>query len=104
MIMKVKTADFKNHLSRYLRQVRTKGTIFVIMDREKPVAIVSPIAESGGKDWRKRREQLSRGAARRGLDLSLPKGPARPPDLEPTLAPDGRTDISTIDLIRRNAY
>ena len=44
---KVGTAELKNRLSHYLRQVR-QGETVVVMDRNEPVARLEPIAKSGG--------------------------------------------------------
>jgi len=47
-MLRVKIAELKNHLSRYLRVVRA-GEELEVMDRNKPIARVSPIS-SPGKD------------------------------------------------------
>lgn len=46
---KVGTRELKNRLSQYLRQVR-RGRSLVITDRGKPVAQLTPIADSGAGD------------------------------------------------------
>lgn len=44
---RVGTAELKNRLSHYLRQVR-EGRTVVVMDRNEPVARLEPIAKPGG--------------------------------------------------------
>ena len=44
MTRKVKIAEFKSHLSEHLREVR-KGTELLILDREHPIARVTPYRE-----------------------------------------------------------
>jgi prevent-host-death family protein len=41
-----KISDLKNHLSRYLALVR-RGEVVRVLDRNRPVAHIVPIAESG---------------------------------------------------------
>ena len=44
---KVGTAELKNRLSHYLREVR-KGQTVVVMDRDEPIARLEPIAKPAG--------------------------------------------------------
>jgi prevent-host-death family protein len=47
-MLRVKIAELKNHLSRYLRAVRS-GEEVEVMDRERPIAWLSPIGSPGEK-------------------------------------------------------
>ena len=102
--MNVKTADLKNNLSRYLARIRRSGETLIVCDRETPVATLGPIPQRPDEAWEKfRRETLAR-AKKIGLSVDIP---LRRPDrlnktrVHPTVAPDGRTDIHTIDLVRK---
>ncbi len=48
-MIRVKTAEFKNHLSRYLGILRTTGETITVYDRNTPVAKVTPIEKQSGK-------------------------------------------------------
>ncbi len=106
--MRVKTADLKNHLSKYLRRVRETGESITICDRDKPVAILSSLpADAAGavedRKWLDERERLLKKAKELGIRITVPTRRPRPMREifgEPPVAPDGRTDIKTIDLIR----
>jgi len=100
--MNVKTADLKNNLSKYLRQVRAGRTV-TVLDRDKPIATLSPIATGADEVWLRERNELIARHAKRGLTVTPPlkRPPAAPlADLKPALAPDGRRDIRTVDLAR----
>ena len=45
-MLQVKIAELKNHLSRYLRVVRA-GEEVEVMDRNRPIARLTPISSSG---------------------------------------------------------
>lgn len=101
--MNVKTADLKNNLSRYLRQIRRTGESIVVCDRDKPVATLSPLARDADAEWRRYRAEAVARAQEIGLEIDIPL--SRPtkgsmPPFRPIPAPDGRTDIRTIDLVR----
>jgi prevent-host-death family protein len=98
--MNVKTAEFKAHLSHYLKQVREMKEVIIICDRDKPVAVVSPI--DGVHSPRPRRMVEREVLKRRGLTLTPPREEVEMPlcNIEPELAPDRRIDISSIDLVR----
>jgi len=100
MFMEVKTAELKAKLSQYLRSVREDGASYVVLDRKTPVARLMPLEKKvqpseREKEWLELRLKLE--AA--GIELQPPRNP-RGPDPKPSLAPDGRTDIRTIDLVR----
>ncbi len=103
--MNVKTADLKNNLSKYLRRVRA-GKTLTVFDRDTPIATLSPVVPAAPDDdaaWQRERAATIAKYAKAGLHLTPPL--KRPPpfplaDIIPTLAPDGRTDIKTIDLVR----
>jgi len=61
----VKIAEFKAHLSQYLREVRA-GQTLTVMDRNTPVAFVSP-AEKNDPDG-----LIVRKATRKWSDVKIP--------------------------------
>jgi antitoxin (DNA-binding transcriptional repressor) of toxin-antitoxin stability system len=102
--MNVKTADLKNNLSRYLRHIRDTGESILVCDRERPVATLSPLQRDAGSEWCRLREETLARARAAGLEIEMPtQRPSRPalPRLTPTVAPDGRTDVQTSDLLRQ---
>jgi prevent-host-death family protein len=101
--MNVKTADLKNNLSRYLRRVRETGETIIVCDRDEPVATLSPIMRNEDAEWTRYREEALARARQIGLKIDIPA--KRPtgrcmPEVTPTVAPDGRTDLRTIDFTR----
>ena len=103
--MHVKTADLKNNLSKYLHRVRETGETLVVCDRTEPIATLSPIAKTSDTEWQQYREEALDRAKRIGLTIDIPpKRPLKPgaTKTSQSLAPDRRTDISTIDLIRKS--
>jgi antitoxin (DNA-binding transcriptional repressor) of toxin-antitoxin stability system len=64
----VRIGELKNHLSRYLRVVRS-GTRVVVMDRDTPIAELRPIT-SERKAAASRRDDL----IRRGILIPAPRG------------------------------
>ncbi|OQW97972.1 MAG: hypothetical protein BWK77_00360 [Verrucomicrobia bacterium A1] len=101
--MNVKTADLKNNLSRYLRQIRKTGESIVVCDRDEPVATLSPLVRDADAEWRRYRAEALARAKEIGLAIDIPtQRPTRAGKIHarPVVAPDGRTDICTIDLVR----
>ena len=49
--MRVKTADLRNNLSRYIREVRENSETIVVCDRDRPVAVLSPVADENDLEW-----------------------------------------------------
>ncbi len=102
--MNVKTADLKNNLSRYLARIRRSGDTIVVCDRNTPVATLAPIPHHPEEEWAKYRLAALTRADKLGISIDLP---VRSPDrsrktlIHPTVAPDGKTDIRTIDLVRK---
>ena len=45
----VKTAEFKNHLSRYLHLIRETGEEITVFDRNRPIAKVVPFGATTGQ-------------------------------------------------------
>jgi prevent-host-death family protein len=102
--MNVKTADLKNNLSRYLARVRETGETIVVCDRDKPVAVLSPIDRDEDAEWNRYRTEALTRARKIGLALPIPLRRPRKmplPEIRPVVAPDGRTDLPTIDLVRK---
>ena len=102
--MNVKTADLKNNLSRYLARIRQSGDTIIVCDRNEPVATLAPIPLRPDKEWETFRLKTLARAKKVGLSIEIP---LRRPDrskktrVHPTFAPDGRTDIRTIELVRK---
>jgi antitoxin (DNA-binding transcriptional repressor) of toxin-antitoxin stability system len=102
--VKVKTAQLKNHLSRYLHQVRKRGETIIVCDRDQPIASLSPLAAGEAEDPRRLKEaaELRQRFEQVGLTCRPPTSlTARLPKTEPVPAPDGRTDRSTVEEMRR---
>lgn len=100
--MNVKTADLKNNLSKYLRRVR-EGKTVTVFDRDKPIATIAPVVTDDDVSWQRERASIIAKYAKAGIKITPPL--KRPPphplaDLEPTVAPDGRRDINTVELVR----
>jgi prevent-host-death family protein len=101
--MRVKTADLKNNLSKYLRRVRERGETIIVCDRDEPVAALTPLQRDDDAEWtRQRAEALARASAL-GITLDIPLERPRTACMRPTkpvVARDGRTDLRSIDLVR----
>jgi len=102
--MRVKTADLKNNLSKYLNRIRDTGETIVVCDRDEPIATLTPIGRDADAEWERLRVEALARAEKIGIKIEIP--PRRPsraakPSARPTLAPDRRRDIRTIDLVRK---
>jgi prevent-host-death family protein len=103
--VKVKTAELKNNLSRYLRRVRDTGETIVVYDRDKPIAMLAPLAEQELIDPKQKAEidEMQLRFAEVGLGLRRPTALFnRLPKIKTTPAPDGRTAIDSVQEIRRS--
>lgn len=101
--MEVRIADLKNNLSRHLKTMQRKGESIIILDRNEPIGIISPITTSEDIAWRLEREATLARAKQLGVKLTIPeRRPGRLDDIlgKPTIAPDGRTDINTVVEMR----
>ncbi len=101
--MQVKTAELKNNLSKYLHRVQQTGETIIVCDRDEPVATLSPIQRNEDAEWQRMREEALARASKIGLKINIPLNrPTKPklPRVVTQVAPDGRTDIQTIDLVR----
>lgn len=99
--MKVKVANLKANLSRYLRQVQESGESIEICVRDERVAYLTP-ASAGVLDAGAARESeaLRRRLQAAGLVLAA-EGSAQPlPRVQPVVAGDGRTDCRTVSALR----
>lgn len=61
--MKIKTAELKSHLCRYLARVRTTGETIVICDRDTPIATLGPVRQAADGEWAAFRSLPDRDAA-----------------------------------------
>jgi prevent-host-death family protein len=90
-VKRAKIAQLKNHLSRYLDQVRHGETV-VVMDRDQPIAHIVPLktCASGNGDDEERLSRLERhGLIRRGTgQLPAWLGRRKPPRLRRSLLRD----------------
>lgn len=83
--MEVKTGALRDHLSRYLRQVRQTGDTIVVLDRDQPIAeirpyqAVKPKQRSGIWDLRRR---VDREEGVLEEDFELPKRITKPRKFE----------------------
>jgi antitoxin (DNA-binding transcriptional repressor) of toxin-antitoxin stability system len=100
MSMEVKTAELKAKLSQYLRHVREEGSTYVILDRKTPVALLTPLSRKRtGEMEAEQVLDLRRTLEARGIRMRPPvAGGGQLP--EPAPAPDGRTDLRSIDMVR----
>jgi prevent-host-death family protein len=102
--MKVKTAELKARLSYYLRQVREGGESVIVCDRDTPVAVLSPLdakpelVEEQNEIVRIQDEMRRQGISFRKPISSKALAGSYP---APVVAPDGRTDRSTVEEMRR---
>jgi antitoxin (DNA-binding transcriptional repressor) of toxin-antitoxin stability system len=102
--MNVKIADLKNNLSRYLATVSETGVTIIICDRDKPIATLTPLVRDDDSEWQREREECLARARKIGLKIEIPltrPDRSKKPKIVPRIAPDGRTDIHTIDLVRK---
>jgi antitoxin (DNA-binding transcriptional repressor) of toxin-antitoxin stability system len=105
--MDVKTGELKNNLSRYLKRLAETGESITILDRDRPVAKITPIRGKRGtpeSTWTKERTRLLAKAAKLGIKITLHEkepSPLREMKLRPQIAPDGRTDVETVIEMRR---
>ena len=105
--MDVKTGELKNNLSRYLKRVAETGEPITILDRNRPVARLTPIRGPRGKKssaWEKERAQILARALKLGIKIRLPE--TEPKSLKslnitPKIAPDGKTDRDTVSEMRK---
>jgi len=101
--MRVKSAELKTHLARYLRLVQETGEEIEVCVREKPVAYLTPAREEPMNAARNL-EIHRLEAAFQAVGLTL-AAPASPPAAEihlpmPALAEDGRADLCTVEEMR----
>jgi antitoxin (DNA-binding transcriptional repressor) of toxin-antitoxin stability system len=102
--MNVKTADLKNNLSRYLRHIRQTGETILVCDQDEPVATLAPLLRDPDSEWTRFRTEALARARVAGLELDIPSARAQRrafPRALPAVAPDGRTDVQTADLLRQ---
>jgi len=102
--VKVKTAELKNNLSRYLRRVREAGETIIVYDRDNPVAILGPLPAGEMLDPKQKVEldEMQLRFTRVGLELRRPSVLVNKlPKVKTTPAPDHRTDIVTVRDMRR---
>lgn len=97
--MKVKVGQLKANLSKYLREVQETGERIEVCVREKPVAYLTPIEDTGSVED-KRRKEIEDKLEGSGIVISQWGTKS---DFVPTpgLAGDGKTIENTIVAIRQ---
>ena len=103
--MRVKTAELKNRLSHYLRQIQESGESIEVCVRDRAVAVLLPVEAEQDSDraaGRREREALRRQMGAVGLIYEAPMGSRKGAQLEmePQEAGDGKLDRRTIDEMR----
>lgn len=98
--MRVKTADLRNNLSRYIREVRENLETIVVCDRDRPVAVLSPVADENDLEWEQHKVDMQALARRTGMPVRVPAKRPTTPEQEPLVAPDGRVDVDTVAAMR----
>jgi antitoxin (DNA-binding transcriptional repressor) of toxin-antitoxin stability system len=99
--MNVNTAELKNGLSKFLRHIRRTGETITVCDRNRPIALLSPLPSEDRTARERERKTVLRRAERLGIRLTLPadEGPDDEP-IVPEIARDGRRDTATIEWVR----
>jgi prevent-host-death family protein len=102
-LVKVRTAELKNHLSRYLRRVRENHETIVVCDREVPVAVLAPIEEARkDSEWQKRCQKMAAAFGKAGLAVGFPQVQASGlPEIIPAKAARG-AKTSIVEEMRRS--
>jgi antitoxin (DNA-binding transcriptional repressor) of toxin-antitoxin stability system len=100
--MKVKVGQLKTHLSAYLRELQRTGEPLEVCVRESVVAYLSPSGATGTDATRLVDTQIIEQRLKdAGLSLRRPALPSEGPFIPtPTLAGDGKRDISTLPIMR----
>ena len=103
---KVKTAELKANLSRYLREVRETGEEIQVCVREEPVAYLCALPKKSPAEARTAREvgEWRESFAKVGLGFdgeNYRQGGGSTRLSEPASAPDGRTHIDSVAEMRR---
>jgi prevent-host-death family protein len=101
--MQVKSAELKTHLSHYLRLVQETGEDIEVCVRETPVAYLTRTKEPPmNTALHLETRQLEAAFQTVGLAMAAPAAlPATRRLPMPTPAGDGRTDVDTIQEMRR---
>ncbi len=102
--MKVKSAEFKTHLGKYLRIVEQESTALEICVRDRTVAYLVPAnAFGGGVGVGGSSDDLPLMALKRaGMKVEMASGRCGGDELGgPVVAGDGREDVVTVDRMRQ---
>lgn len=104
--MEARIADLKNNLSRFLKRMSESGEPITVLDRNTPIAKITPIRSKGRSvksNWQAESDSLRARAKKAGVKLAVtsvePK-PLRLLAVVPQVAPDGRRDINTVAAMR----
>ena len=84
--MNVKTGELKAKLSAYLHRVREEGATYVVCDRNRPIALLTPLDQVPDNNWSRQRLALLAQARAAGIQLTIPtRSPVRP-KLDPQIS------------------
>ena len=99
--MRVKSAELKANLSKYLKTVRKTKEPIEILIREEPVAYLTPIEQKSDRESSEEMQNLlylKQALAKDGLILTPNTQPigSKKTKPEPTIAEDGNTSIDSV--------
>ena len=100
--MRVKTAELKANLSRYVRHVRESGEPVEIFLRDELVAYLTPAegAHHLTPDEMAKQRDLESSFSEAGLICQLARPAVKIPAVNPSVAGDGREDRVTVAELR----
>jgi antitoxin (DNA-binding transcriptional repressor) of toxin-antitoxin stability system len=87
-------------LSRYIREVRENAETIVVCDRDRPVAVLSPVADETDLDWERHKVEMQALAKRTRMSVRVPAKRPTDSDRKPIVASDGRVDVNTVTAMR----
>lgn len=98
--MHVKTGELKAKLSAYLHRVREEGATYVVCDRNRPIALLTPLDQMPENNWSRQRLALLAQAQAAGIQLTIPtRSPSRPKIVQ---KPTHRSNsLPTVETMRR---
>jgi len=96
----VKTGQLKAKLSSYLHRVRAEGATYVVCDRDRPIALLTPLDQVPENNWSRQRLALLAQAQASGIQLTIPtRSPVRPKLVAPPASRSSQRP--TVEAMRR---